>query len=90
MYCEGGREVNEDLKAHIAFGDEGFNVEYLRDLSLRDGVWEVLIKRLGLDNLESFYEVVPVLFCRWAKTRSNEDGVSELIDDRTSACGHPM
>ncbi|KAF0747942.1 hypothetical protein AaE_007540, partial [Aphanomyces astaci] len=97
LYFEGGREVNEDLKAQIAFGDEGFYVEDLRDLRLRDGVWEVLIKWLGLDDLESswepalsIYEDVPVLFRRWAKARSNEDGVSEMIDDLTSACGHPM
>ncbi|KAF0712687.1 hypothetical protein AaE_011967 [Aphanomyces astaci] len=97
LYCEGGREVNEDLKAQIAFGDEGFYVEDLRDLRLRDGVWEVLIKWLGLDDLESswepalsIYEDVPLLFRRWAKARSNKDGVSEIIDDLTSACGHPM
>ncbi|RHZ00107.1 hypothetical protein DYB35_012357 [Aphanomyces astaci] len=24
FYCEGGRDIDEDLKAHIAFGDEGF------------------------------------------------------------------
>ncbi|ETV67586.1 hypothetical protein H257_16185 [Aphanomyces astaci] len=97
LYCEGGREINEDLKAQIAFGDEGFSVEDLRDLRLRDGVWEVLIKWLDLDDLESswepalsIYEDIPVLFRRWAKARSNEGGVSEMIDDLTSACGHPM
>ncbi|ETV78978.1 hypothetical protein H257_07762 [Aphanomyces astaci] len=85
------------LKTQIAFGDEGFYVEDLRDLRLRDEVWEVLIKWLGLDDLESswepalsIYEDVPVLFRRWAKARSNEDGVYEMIDDLTSACGHPM
>ncbi|KAF0707813.1 hypothetical protein AaE_013458 [Aphanomyces astaci] len=97
MYCESGREVNEDLKAQITFSDKGFYVEDLRDLRLRDGVLEVLIKWLGMDDLESswepalwIYEDVPVLFRRWAKARSNEDGVSEMIDDLTSACGHPM
>ncbi|ETV82011.1 hypothetical protein H257_05537 [Aphanomyces astaci] len=90
LYCEGGREVNDDLKTQIAFGDEGFYVEDLRDLRLRDGVWEVLIKWLGLDDLESswepvlsIYEDVPVLFRRWTKARSNEDGVSEMVDDLT-------
>ncbi|ETV82010.1 hypothetical protein H257_05536 [Aphanomyces astaci] len=97
LYCEGEREVNENLKVQIAFGDVGFYVEDLRDLRLRDGVREVLIKWLGLDDLESswkpalsIYEAVPVLFRRWAKARGNEDGVSEMFDDLTSACGHPM
>ncbi|ETW05776.1 hypothetical protein H310_03460 [Aphanomyces invadans] len=77
LYCEGGRDVDEDLKAQIAFGDED-----LRDLRLRDGVWEVLIKWFGLGELESswepamsIYEDAFVLFRRWAKTRSNEEGV---------------
>ncbi|KAF0746678.1 hypothetical protein AaE_008027, partial [Aphanomyces astaci] len=90
LYCEGGREVNEHLKAQIAFGDEGFYVEDLRDLRLRGGVWEVLIKWLGRDDLESswepalsIYEEIPVLFRRWGKARSNEDGVSEMIDELT-------
>ncbi|RHY30217.1 hypothetical protein DYB32_004518 [Aphanomyces invadans] len=35
-------------------------------------------------------DVDEVLFRRWAKARSNEDGVSEMIEDLESACGHPM
>ncbi|RQM31277.1 hypothetical protein B5M09_013725, partial [Aphanomyces astaci] len=81
LYCEGGGEVNEDLKAQIAFGDEGFYVEALQDLRLRDGVWEALIT--SWEPTQLIYEDVPVLFRLWTKARSNEDGVSEMIDDLT-------
>ncbi len=37
MYHEGGREVTEDLAAHIAFGDGGFHVERLEKVRLMDG-----------------------------------------------------
>ncbi|RHY24970.1 hypothetical protein DYB32_008587, partial [Aphanomyces invadans] len=42
MYCEGGRDVDEDLKTQIAFGDEGFNVDELRGIRQVDGEWQVL------------------------------------------------
>ncbi|RHX98379.1 hypothetical protein DYB36_014406, partial [Aphanomyces astaci] len=53
MYCEGGLEVDEDLKAHIAFGDEGFYVEAIQDLRMHDTVWQLKIKWYVLYDLES-------------------------------------
>jgi hypothetical protein len=97
LYCEGGREVDEDLKAQIAFGDEGFYVEELQDMRLHNGAWEVKIKWLGLDDLESswepatsIYEDVPVLFRRWAVVRRDEDGVGNMIQDIETTFGHPL
>ncbi|RQM20159.1 hypothetical protein B5M09_010820 [Aphanomyces astaci] len=97
MYCEGGLEVDEALKAQIAFGDEGFYVEAIQDLRMHDTVWQLKMKWYGLDDLESswepalsIYEHVPVLFRRSTKDRINEDGVSEMVEDIERACGHPL
>ncbi|ETV82531.1 hypothetical protein H257_05134 [Aphanomyces astaci] len=97
MYCEGGLEVDKDLKAQIAFGDEGFYVDAIQDLRMHDTVWQLKIKWYGLDDLESsqetaisIYEDVPVLFRRWIKDRMNEGGVSEMAEDIEHACGHPL
>ncbi|ETV74174.1 hypothetical protein H257_11140 [Aphanomyces astaci] len=97
LYCEGGRDIDEDLKAQIAFGDEGFYVEALQDLRMSDGAWQVKVKWLGLDDLESswepalsIYEDVPVLFRRWAMSRLDDYGVGEMLDDMERAFGHPL
>ncbi|RHY86782.1 hypothetical protein DYB35_012774 [Aphanomyces astaci] len=97
MYCEGGLEVDKDLKAQIAFGDEGFYVDAIQGLRMHDAVWQLKIKWYGLDDLESsqepaisIYEDVPVLFRRWIKDRMNEGGVSEMAEDIEHACGHPL
>ncbi|RLN99825.1 hypothetical protein DYB28_000771 [Aphanomyces astaci] len=97
MYCEGGLEVDKDLKAQIAFGDEGFYVDAIQGLRMHDAVWQLKIKWYGLDDLESsqepaisIYEDVPVLFRRWIKDRMNEGGVSEMAEDIEHAYGHPL
>ncbi|RHY21977.1 hypothetical protein DYB32_009656, partial [Aphanomyces invadans] len=90
-------DVDEDLRAQIAFGDDGFYVEALQDLRMYDGTWQVLVKWLGLDELESswepalsIYEDIPVIFRRWAESKRDEDGVCEMIEDIEGACGHPL
>ncbi|KAH9109322.1 hypothetical protein AeMF1_015599 [Aphanomyces euteiches] len=94
---EGGRDVDEDLVAQIAFGDEGFYVEGIEDLRMHDGVWQLKIKWMGLEDAESswepalsIYEDVPVLFRRWTTTHHDEDGVSEMVEDIERAIGHPL
>ncbi|KAF0730914.1 hypothetical protein Ae201684_011796 [Aphanomyces euteiches] len=37
MYCEGGRDVSEDLADHIAFGNEGFHVARLGSVRVENG-----------------------------------------------------
>ncbi|KAH9108266.1 hypothetical protein LEN26_014132 [Aphanomyces euteiches] len=53
MYHEGGRDVTEDLKAQIAFGDGGFHVERLDGARCVDGQHQVLLKWLDLQDEES-------------------------------------
>ncbi|RQM30959.1 hypothetical protein B5M09_013512 [Aphanomyces astaci] len=96
-FCEGGLEVDEDLKAQIAFEDEGFYVEAIQDQRMHDTVWQFKIKWYGLDDLESswepalsIYEHVSVLFRRCTKDGMNEDGVSEMVEDIERACGHSL
>ncbi|KAH9184502.1 hypothetical protein AeNC1_013522, partial [Aphanomyces euteiches] len=96
LYHEGGHDVDEDLVAQIAFGDEGFYVEGIEDLRMHDGEWQLKIKWMGLVDAESLwepafpiYEDVPVLFRRWTTTHQNEDGVSEMVEDVERAIGHP-
>ncbi|KAF0702593.1 hypothetical protein AaE_015834 [Aphanomyces astaci] len=91
------RDIDEDLKAQIAFGDERFYVEALQDLHMSDGTWQVKVKWLGLDDLESswepalsIYEDVPVLFRRWAMSRLDDYGVGEMLDDMERVFGHPL
>ncbi|KAH9100148.1 hypothetical protein LEN26_016131 [Aphanomyces euteiches] len=97
LYHKGGRDVDEDLVAQIAYGDDGFYVEDLEDLRMNDGQWQVEVKRLELDDLESsweparsIYEEVPVLFRRWTRSREDEDGVSKMIEDLENEFGHPL
>ncbi|ETV63906.1 hypothetical protein H257_19162 [Aphanomyces astaci] len=37
LYCKGARDIDEDLKAQIPFGNESFYIEALQDLCLSDG-----------------------------------------------------
>ncbi|KAF0735458.1 hypothetical protein Ae201684P_022368 [Aphanomyces euteiches] len=97
LYHEGGHDVDEDLVAQIAFGDEGFYVEGIEDLRMHDGEWQLKIKWMDLVDAESLwepafsiYEDVPVLFRRWTTTHQNEDGVSEMVEDVERAIGHPL
>ncbi|KAH9140433.1 hypothetical protein AeRB84_015334, partial [Aphanomyces euteiches] len=97
LYHAGGRDVDEDLVAQIAFGDEGFYVEGIEDLRMHDGEWQLKIKWMGLEDAESswepalsIYEDVPLLFRRWTTTHHDEDGVSEMVEDIERAIGHPL
>ncbi|ETV67397.1 hypothetical protein H257_16375 [Aphanomyces astaci] len=47
------------------------------------------IKWIGLDDLESSWKLALSIY-EDAKARSNQDGMNKMIDDLTSACGHPM
>ncbi|ETV82530.1 hypothetical protein H257_05133 [Aphanomyces astaci] len=85
------------LRMQFAFGDEGFYVEAVQDLRMSDGAWQVKVKWLSLDDLESswepalsIYEDVPVLFRRWAMSRLDDYGVGEMLDDMERAFGHPL
>ena len=56
MYHEAGREVNQDLKDHVAHGDGGFLVEDVVECRQREGIWEVYIKWFGLEEAENSWE----------------------------------
>ncbi|RHZ08482.1 hypothetical protein DYB31_008999 [Aphanomyces astaci] len=86
MYHEGGREVTEDLKAHITFGDGGFHVERLEQARCVDGHHQVLVKWLGLDDEESSWEPaanllddIPVVFRKWAAANKEDHAVAALV-----------
>ncbi|ETV66651.1 hypothetical protein H257_16955 [Aphanomyces astaci] len=49
MYCEGGRDMIEDLVDHIAFGNKGFNVDKVGDVHGKNGEYQALVYWLGLD-----------------------------------------
>ncbi len=92
MYCEGGRDVTEDLAAQIAFGDGGFHVERLERARLVDGQYQVLVKWLGLKEAESswepaasLWEDILVFFGRWIG--KNKDSM-DLVGDMADALGH--
>ncbi|CAK4677833.1 unnamed protein product, partial [Aphanomyces euteiches] len=53
MYCEGGRDVTEDLADHIAFGNEGFHVARLGSMRVENGEYQALVYWLGLDEDEA-------------------------------------
>ncbi|RHZ29993.1 hypothetical protein DYB37_011664 [Aphanomyces astaci] len=49
MYCEGGRDMIEDLVDHIAIGNEGFHVAKLGDVHEKNGEYQALVYWLGFD-----------------------------------------
>ncbi|ETW02037.1 hypothetical protein H310_06549 [Aphanomyces invadans] len=64
---------------------------------MHSGAWQVKIKWLGLDEAESSWEPalsiyadVPVLFRRCVLDKSDEDGVSEMVEDIERACGNSV
>ncbi|CAK4131534.1 unnamed protein product, partial [Aphanomyces euteiches] len=75
-YCEGGRDVTEDLADHIAFGNEGFHVGRLGSVRVENGEYHALVYWLGLDEdeaswepVQSLYEHIPVVFRRWVNKK---------------------
>ena len=98
MYHEGGREVTDDLKDHVAHGDQGFLVEDIVECRHREGVWEVQIKWFDLEATENswenaayIYEDMPVAFkriCR-KKLRNNPlfNGMWVAVE---KVLGHPL
>ncbi|KAG9408722.1 hypothetical protein AC1031_022134 [Aphanomyces cochlioides] len=52
MYCEGGRDVTEDLANHIAFGEEGFHVAKLRSCDSKTATTKPLSTGLTLTTLK--------------------------------------
>ncbi|KAH9120977.1 hypothetical protein AeMF1_007095, partial [Aphanomyces euteiches] len=80
MYCEGGRDVTEDLEDHIAFGNEGFHVARLGSVRVENGEYQALVYWLGLDEDEAscrpvqcLYEDIPVVFRRWVNQSQDEE-----------------
>ncbi len=100
MYHEGGREVTDDLKDHIAHGDGGFLVEDIAECRHRDGVWEVLIKWFGLEDVENswenavcIYEDMPVAFKRLCRNKMRNKGnphFKDMWDAVEHVLGHPL
>ena len=87
MYHEGGREVTEDLVEHVAFGDGGFHVERFDEVRNDSGMYEVLVKWLGLDDEESSWkpatnllEDVPLIFRRWCEQHKTDKLVGPMMD----------
>ncbi len=90
--------MTDDLKDHIAHGDGGFLVEDIIECRHRDGVWEVLIKWFGLEDVENswenavcIYEDMPVAFKRLCrkKMRNNPlfNGMWVAVEH---FLGHPL
>ncbi|KAH9089265.1 hypothetical protein Ae201684P_001468 [Aphanomyces euteiches] len=82
MYCEGGRDVSEDLADHIAFGNEGFH--------------QALVYWLGLDEdeaswepVQSLYEDIPVIFRRWVN-QSQDEEVKKMAEALEKSLGHSL
>ena len=80
MYHEGGRDVTQDLKDQIAYGDGGFLVEDLVEARQHNGVWQVLIKWAGLEAEENswedavgIYEDMPVAFKRFCRQKGKNN-----------------
>ena len=97
MYCEGGRDVAEDLANHIAFGNEGFHVAKLGQVRLENGEYQALVYWLGLEDAEaswepvsSLYENIPVVFRRWVNENQTKEDIKKMAADLEKTLGHSL
>ncbi|RHY83440.1 hypothetical protein DYB26_004720 [Aphanomyces astaci] len=97
MYCEGGRDVTEDLADHIAFGNEGFHVAKLGDVREENGEYQALVYWLGLDEDEaswepvrSLYEDIPIVFRRWVHQHEDQEEVKKMAAELEKTLGHSL
>ncbi|KAF0757346.1 hypothetical protein AaE_004292, partial [Aphanomyces astaci] len=97
MYCEGGRDVTEDLADHIAFGNEGFHVAKLGDVREENGEYQALVYWLGLDEdkaswepVRSLYEDIPIVFRRWVHQHEDQEEVKKMAAELEKTLGHSL
>ena len=97
MYCEGGRDVTEDLANHIAFGNEGLHVAKLGQARLENGEYQALVYWLGLEDAEaswepvaSLYEDIPVVFRRWVNENQTKEDIKKMAADLGKTLGHSL
>ncbi|RLO00367.1 hypothetical protein DYB28_011438, partial [Aphanomyces astaci] len=97
MYCEGGRDVTEDLVDHIAFGNEEFHVAKLGDVREENGEYQALVYWLGLDEDEaswepvrSLYEDIPIVFRRWVHQHEDKEQVNKMAAELDKTLGRSL
>ncbi|KAE9199049.1 hypothetical protein PF004_g19375, partial [Phytophthora fragariae] len=63
LYRDAARGLDEDLQEQAIYGEGGHLVEALRDcrLSPDTHLWEILVKWIGLDDIEASWEPAEVI-----------------------------
>ncbi|CAK4291918.1 unnamed protein product [Aphanomyces euteiches] len=96
LYCEGGRDVTEDLADHIAFGHKGFHVARLWSVRVENGEYQALVYWLGLNEEEAswepvqcLYEDIPVAFRR-SVNQSQDEEVKKMAEAHEKSLGHSL